>query len=95
MVVSQSPYFLISFFEATRLQFAQVEAGEEKLTKGSISITTGYRRGRGAVETLSGTTEARAPEKMLRGKGQGVVRKETKTKRGNKHRSTQTLGRQR
>ena len=33
MVVSQSPYFLISFFKATRLQFAQVEAGEKKLTK--------------------------------------------------------------
>ena len=43
MVVSQSPYFLISFFKATRLQFAQVEASEKKLSKGSISITTGYQ----------------------------------------------------
>ena len=46
-------------------------------TKGSISITAGYRRGCGAVEALSGTTKARAPEGMLRGNGQGVVRKET------------------
>jgi hypothetical protein len=29
MVVSKSSYFFISFFEATRLQSTQIEAGEE------------------------------------------------------------------